>query len=200
MEKRRKIFPLFFSLTLSSSLHRAFLKQRIIREVGVNCYDPANGQSVTMTTIHPIPVNVSTKLLQLQQQKTDTKKRSIVSEEEASKSKRERERSFLFCVFLSERFSFSDGLSDTAQQRKKQTIAPADRLAIEGVLLFQPNEPAVREGCNWEHSVGVGRVLENTKRRIEEARGRERESERERETETEWQRDREENKQRQRKS
>ncbi len=40
-----------------------FLKQRIIREVGVSCFDPANGVSVSIATTHAIPVNVSARLL-----------------------------------------------------------------------------------------------------------------------------------------
>eukprot|EP01130_Rhizamoeba_saxonica_P008372 TRINITY_DN3380_c0_g1_i2.p1 TRINITY_DN3380_c0_g1~~TRINITY_DN3380_c0_g1_i2.p1 ORF type:complete len:580 (-),score=103.89 TRINITY_DN3380_c0_g1_i2:116-1855(-) len=42
------------------------LKARIYREYGRNCYDPANGECITINASHPIPADLSLNLLQNQ--------------------------------------------------------------------------------------------------------------------------------------
>eukprot|EP01113_Clastostelium_recurvatum_P006652 TRINITY_DN13026_c0_g1_i7.p1 TRINITY_DN13026_c0_g1~~TRINITY_DN13026_c0_g1_i7.p1 ORF type:complete len:672 (+),score=126.31 TRINITY_DN13026_c0_g1_i7:248-2017(+) len=44
----------------------AFLKQRIIREIGIPCYDPPNGATVCIPTPMQVPVDLSVKLVKRQ--------------------------------------------------------------------------------------------------------------------------------------
>ncbi len=48
---------------LTSLSFRASLKQRITREFGISCYDPANGSTVTIHGAPPIPLQLSSSLL-----------------------------------------------------------------------------------------------------------------------------------------
>ncbi|KAF2077278.1 hypothetical protein CYY_001403 [Polysphondylium violaceum] len=43
-----------------------FLSQKIIKEFGINCYYPANGVTVTIDTLKPVPIDISLNLLKRQ--------------------------------------------------------------------------------------------------------------------------------------
>eukprot|EP00002_Diphylleia_rotans_P033556 TRINITY_DN7145_c0_g1_i1.p2 TRINITY_DN7145_c0_g1~~TRINITY_DN7145_c0_g1_i1.p2 ORF type:complete len:256 (+),score=53.67 TRINITY_DN7145_c0_g1_i1:1190-1957(+) len=63
MQLIRQVEPRNVVLVHGEGSKMAFLKQRIIREFGIDCYDPATGCSITVKSSQKIPINLSTSIL-----------------------------------------------------------------------------------------------------------------------------------------
>lgn len=63
MQLIRQVEPKNVLLVHGERAKMAFLKQKIVRELNINCYDPPNGVSVTIPTAHSVPLNISTQLM-----------------------------------------------------------------------------------------------------------------------------------------
>jgi len=99
------------------------LKQRIVREFGINCYDPPNGTSVKIATKKTLPINVSAGLLKRQFQQS----RYPESAEEGDSSYTEEDGSM-------------DVTTEAVASYGKRVCGPIDKIPIQGMLVMKDNQ------------------------------------------------------------
>ena len=86
-----------------------FLKERIGKELGLPCFDPANGSTCYINTPHPVPVKISSSLFN---------NRSRVRDEDGAGA-------------------FGAGYTAHPSMHTKRQLAPSSSSTLRGVLIMQ---------------------------------------------------------------
>ncbi|KAF9306447.1 Integrator complex subunit 11 [Mortierella antarctica] len=98
-----------------------FLKSRIMTEFGIPCFDPANGETVSIETTHVIPIEMSASLL----------KRHLIRQSEAQEPGMSPP-------------SSSESSDDSTEAFKKSLpaeVRPKDTVLIQGMLVIDEGKP-----------------------------------------------------------
>lgn len=98
-----------------------FLKSRIMTEFGIPCFDPANGETVSIETTHVIPIEMSASLL----------KRHLIQQSEAQEPGMSPPGS-------------SESSDDSTEAFKKSLpaeVRPKDTVLIQGMLVIDEGKP-----------------------------------------------------------
>ncbi|KAF9336732.1 Integrator complex subunit 11 [Podila minutissima] len=98
-----------------------FLKSRIMTEFGIPCFDPANGETVSIETTHVIPIEMSASLL----------KRHLIRQSEAQEPDMSPP-------------SSSESSDDSTEAFKKSLpaeVRPKDTVLIQGMLVIDEGKP-----------------------------------------------------------
>ncbi|KAF9383725.1 Integrator complex subunit 11 [Podila verticillata] len=96
-----------------------FLKSRIMTEFGIPCFDPANGETVSIETTHVIPIEMSASLL----------KRHLIRQSEAEPS-------------MSPPSSGESSDDSTEAKRSLPAeVRPKDTVLIQGMLVIDEGKP-----------------------------------------------------------
>ncbi|KAG0348376.1 Integrator complex subunit 11 [Podila humilis] len=100
-----------------------FLKSRIMTEFGIPCFDPANGETVSIETTHVIPIEMSASLL----------KRHLIRQTEAQEPD------------MSPPSTSGDSSDESAETSFKKEIPsevrPKDTVLVQGMLVIDEGKP-----------------------------------------------------------
>ncbi|GJJ75832.1 integrator complex subunit 11 [Entomortierella parvispora] len=105
-----------------------FLKSRIMTEFGIPCFDPANGETISVETSHVIPIEMSASLL----------KQHLIRQAEAQQE-----------PGLASSSSPSDSSDDNVEPgsvhhkppKAASSIRPKDKVLIQGMLVMDDGKP-----------------------------------------------------------
>ncbi|KAF9913554.1 Integrator complex subunit 11 [Lobosporangium transversale] len=104
-----------------------FLKSRIMTEFGIPCFDPANGQTISIETSHVIPIEMSASLL----------KQHLIRQSETTVENTNEG--------LTSSSSPDDSSDENLQQpinlKKPLSIKPKDKVLIQGMLVMEDGKP-----------------------------------------------------------
>jgi hypothetical protein len=105
----KQIEPKNVMLVHGEAKKMQFLKERIGKELGLPCFDPANGSTCYINTPHPVPVKISSTLVS---------SRSRVRDEDGAGA-------------------FGAGYTPHTGMHTKRQLAPSSSSTLRGVLVMQ---------------------------------------------------------------
>lgn len=143
MQLIKQVEPKNVLLVHGERAKMAFLKQKIVRELNINCYDPANGVSVTIPTAHSVPLNISTQLMKREYERFAESQQQEAGMHAAPRllysCSRARHAFFFFISLSLSDVKFLHSFIDSVDALKRLR-SPFDQTPLKGILVMKDGD------------------------------------------------------------